>query len=132
MSLAVPQLLQVPETHAAPLMQSASDVQLVLHAVAEAHLSSPGQGALDVEQVPFWHVAVARMFPEQLVVPQEVPFATSLQVPLFPVRLHFWQVLVHAELQHTPSTQKPLAQTPFLPEQALPLARLFTHFVSMQ
>jgi hypothetical protein len=112
--------------HITLLMQSATAAQLVLHAVAEAHLSLPGQGALDEEQVPFWHVPVVSVFPEQLL-PQEVPSATLLHVPSLPDTLHFWQLLVQALSQQTPSTQWPLTHSP-APPQVPPFDFLAVHF----
>jgi hypothetical protein len=41
------------------------------------------------------------------------PKATLVQVPTLPVTLHAWQLPLHAVLQHTPSTQLPLRQSPF-------------------
>jgi hypothetical protein len=35
-----------------------------------------------------------------------LPDGTFVHVPSVPTRLHAWQLLVHAEVQHTPSTQK--------------------------
>ena len=73
--------------------------------------------------------------PLQLVAPAHslsgsVPAAMLPQVPLAPLpfftALHAWQRAVHVVLQHTPSTQKPLAHCAET-EQAVPLACAATH-----
>jgi hypothetical protein len=42
------------------------------------------------------------------------PAATGVQVPTWPTSAHERHGPVHATLQHTPSTQKPLAQSSWL------------------
>jgi hypothetical protein len=48
---------------------------------------------------------------------------TVVHVPIWPVTSHAWHCCGHAELQQTPSTQKPLAQSPFTSHE-VPLAAL--------
>jgi hypothetical protein len=43
---------------------------------------------------------------------------TGEHVPTEPVTLHDWHCAVHAELQHTPSTQYPLPHSPFVEQLA--------------
>jgi hypothetical protein len=55
------------------------------------------------------HVALSST--SHLPLGSENPAATAEQVPAFPARLHFSQAWSHFSLQHTPSVQKPLAQS---------------------
>jgi hypothetical protein len=110
---------------------SLTDAQDVRHAVADAHVSLPGQGPLQGVQVPPWHLAVERVFPEHVDEEQTIPSATTVHVPAFPVRLHFLHTSVHALSQQTPSTQWPDLQALALPKHSAPLGRSATHFPLM-
>lgn len=60
--------------------------------------------------------------------PQALPLASVLQVPLLPVRLHAWQALSQAVLQQTPSTQWPELHCAFW-RQSCPFGRGATHWL---
>jgi hypothetical protein len=60
-----------------------------------------------------------------------VPAATGPQVPALPGTLHASHAPVHAELQHTPSTQLPLPHW-LLAEQAVLLVCFGTHAPALQ
>lgn len=60
-------------------------------------------------------------------VPRGCPEVTVEHVPTEPVKSHAWHWPVHDELQHTPSTQAPLAHSPPPPqgsELGLPATQL--------
>ena len=60
-----------------------------------------------------------------------VPAAADEHVPTLPTAPQVWQVPVQAVLQQTPSTQKPLAQSP-LAAQAVPFASWATQLPAEQ
>jgi hypothetical protein len=119
----------------APVVQSVSAVQVVLHVVASAQISEPGHGVA----TPGTHESVvpeqwpmATVFaPEQPLVPQVAAAGFGEQVPSRPATAHEPQSAVHALLQHTPSAQKPLVHSAPVPH-VCPSALPPTHLVALQ
>ena len=104
-----------PFTHA-PLKQSASLVQVVLHApVAASHAygAHVREGNGMIGHVPFpSHVKPPLgMFPLHCAATQTVPAGSGPHSPALPGSAQLTQLPSHAEVQHTPSAQKPLRQS---------------------
>jgi len=113
-------------THCASPAQAAR--QLVFVA---SHRNSAQEADTDV-QLPALHSLSTLVLPVQLVAPQLVLSATTLQVPTLPGSVQLWQSPVQPLLQHTPSTQWPLWHAASLVPQLAPLTwgleqALFTH-----
>ena len=114
--------VQYPEAHSAARLHASPAPRAKTHAPALQNFPSlqSASRAHGEAQAP---APLQVKAPHSL--PGSVPGASAVQPPSSPGTLQAWQVPVQAALQHTPSTQKPEAQSaPAAQERPLPFGPL--------